>query len=102
MKASPQTPSFIYKENKKRWLGASAFSSSVAVFTGRQIQQTFGFEVRSLLKRDTSIRHIQIKGLKIDMEYGQKLLSVQDLATKIQCGHNQGNSISFLLRLISS
>ena len=43
----------------------------------------FGFEVHNnLLKRDTYIRYIHIKGLKTGTEYGQKLLSIQDLDNK--------------------
>lgn len=43
----------------------------------------FGFEVyNNLLKRDPHVRCIHIKGLKTGTDYGQKLLSIQDLDNK--------------------
>lgn len=51
----------------------------------------FGFEVHNnLLKRDSHIRPIQIKGLKTSTEHGHKLLSIQGLDNRDTGCLNQG------------
>lgn len=70
--------------NKERQLGASAFHGSVVKFTGRWIQEYLYLGLKSIITYygDTYIRHIQIKGLKTDTTYRQKLLGMQDLDKK--------------------
>ena len=70
--------------NKERQLGASAFHGSVVKFTGRWIREYLYLGLKSIITYygDTYIRHIQIKGLKTDTTYRQKLLGIQDLDKK--------------------
>ena len=72
--------------NKERQLGASAFHGSVVKFIGRGIQEHLYWGLKSIITYygDTYIRHIQIKGLKTDIMYRQKLLCIQDLDNKTQ------------------
>ena len=70
--------------NKERQLGASAFHGSVVKFIGRWIQEHLYLGLKFIITYygDTHLRHIQIKELKTDTTYRQKLLSIQDLDKK--------------------